>query len=296
MSESILPDNRDDIDTYGAHNLVDNSPIEEADTLLEECSEYIDDYRGIDSILSSSGYGGISANTVAPQPTSYSSLILNSIIPVVTLNSSNSNTATNNTNNSFTTNNNYNFNSSSSSSSTTNPTLPPTPNSNLLTRVAANVFNFRKKKDTRISTAYSIYLPRILVCEKKLRKVIGEVVEKKIILRLQARHLQARLEACINYNEGLLATTDVPLDDTRNFVNTLSHESAELKNMIAFNLEILRMQQFEEQQRNLTVLRYNRQNINNLYNENIERDDPDHFYLESRLEEFRKVSCFFFFN
>lgn len=293
MNESLI-EIRDEINSYGAHNLVDNTPIGEADTLLEECSEYIDDYRGIDSILSSSGYGGISSNsTVAPPPTSYSSLILNTFIPVVTLNSTprEPTPSMNMISTPFVTNTNYNFNSSSSSMSTINPTVPPTPNSNLLMR-AANVFNFRKKKDNRTSTAYSNFLPRILSCEKNLRKVIGDVVEKKIILRLQARHLRARLEACIIYNETLLATTDVPLDDTRNFVNSLSQESSEVKNMIAFNLEILRMQQFEEHQANLNLLRYNRQNINNVNNENLERDDPDHFFLEIKLEEFRKVRNF----
>ena len=85
--------------------------------------------------------------------------------------------------------------------------------------------------------------------------MIGEVVEKKGILRLQARHLQSRLEQCVEHNQALLKASDGPLEDTRNFVNTLSSESTVLKEMMNFNTEILRLKKLEEHTKNLSVMR-----------------------------------------
>jgi hypothetical protein len=67
---------------------------------------------------------------------------------------------------------------------------------------------------------------------------------------MQAKHLYVRLEKCIRYNQDLLQTTEGPLEETRNYVNTLSNESKVLKDMLTFNTEVLKLHAIENHTKN----------------------------------------------
>ncbi len=201
-------------DTYGAHLLVDYKPIQEADELLAECEQYIEDSKSEVFTLPFASFS----------------------------------------------------------------------------RVAANIKAWRtKRKDSKLLTTYHQLQPRILTAEKNLRAVIGEVVEKKGILRLQAKHLQSRLEKCVAHNQSLLRASDGPLEDTRNFVNTLSSESTILKEMMNFNTEVLRLKKLEEHTKNLSVMRWGKPRHNRQVPEPELNKDDDHNLLEARLLTFRDV-------
>lgn len=159
--------------------------------------------------------------------------------------------------------------------------------------IASNVRAWRnKRRDSRLMSMFSVLQPRIVNTEKTLRNILGEVVEKKIALRMQAKHLQARLEACITYNKDLLKGTDKPLEETRHYVEMLSNESKLLKDMMVFNKEILRMQAIEKHQK-APAQRWGHQHRRgggNVIGDVEFANDPEHKSIEERLVKFREVN------
>lgn len=126
----------------------------------------------------------------------------------------------------------------------------------LLTRVST-VKNWRmKRRDNRLISVYETLYPRIISSEMKLRGIMGDVVGKKADIREQARHLQARLQACIRYNKTHLQSTEGPVDELRLLINKLSNESAVLKEMIEFNKELLRFGTVEKVSKGQTFVRW----------------------------------------
>lgn len=124
-------------------------------------------------------------------------------------------------------------------------------------RLVSNVRQWRmKRKDSRLQAVYDGLLPKVLTCEKELRTIIGEVVEKKGALRTQARHLQIRLNSCVAHNQDLLNDTDAPLEDTRTYVNILSDEQTYLKQMLTFNAEVNRLKASEANAKKQQALRW----------------------------------------
>lgn len=217
-SITMASPSKDELGTYGAHLLVDYKPIQEADELLAECEQFIEESKEGMFILPFAAFS----------------------------------------------------------------------------RVAANIKAWRaKRKDSKLITTYQHLQPRIASAEKNLRTVIGEVVEKKGVLRLQGRHLQARLESCVSHNKRLLQASDGPLEETRNFVNVLSSESTIIKDAMVFNTEVLRLKKLEEHAKNMSVLRWGKPRQQRTPQEpNLSKDD-DHNSLEARLLTFRDVSSFF---
>ena len=226
MTEVAIPAPSGSAGGYGAHMLVDFRPIEEADTLLEECKQYIDE----------------------AQQELY-------VVPFA-------------------------------------PTF---------TRFVTNVRQWRmKRKDARLQTVYEALLPRVATCEKELRAIIGDVVEKKGALRLQARHLQVRLNVCVTHNHELLLKSDHPLDETRGYVNLLSDEQTALKQMLVFNAEVNRLKAAEANAKKQQAMRWtgfgkNRQNHNMNNKKNAETaaadlKDEHHGAIEQRLKTCRTVS------
>jgi hypothetical protein len=157
--------------------------------------------------------------------------------------------------------------------------------------IANNVRAWRnKRKDSRLLSGYQTLEPRIAVLEKSLRGIIGEVVEKKGALRLQAKYLQIRLEQCIKHNKSLLDQTELPLEDTREFVNILSNESKLLKDMSTFNSEVLKMQALENQSKNqIYGSRWVQGRNKNLNDVDLSKD-LDHVAVQERLNCLREVS------
>ena len=171
--------------------------------------------------------------------------------------------------------------------------LPFVPSFSLL---ANNVRAWRnKRKDSKLVVGYQTLEPKIAVVEKSLRGVIGDVVEKKGALRVQARYLQVRLEECAKHNKALLDTTETPLEETRNFVNILSNESKVLKDMSTFNAEILKMQSLESQSKFQMYGSRWVQGRQRVQNEVDVSKDLDHVALQDRLNSLREVPEYIFF-
>lgn len=204
------------VNTYGAHLLVDFKPIEEAEALLEECEQYIQQTK------------------------------------------------------------------------TALFTLPFVP---AFSRVAAGVRMWRtKRRDNKLIQIYNELQPRVVATEKSLRKIIGEVVEKKGALRVQARHLQVRLEACIKHNKMLLEQSEGPLEELRGIVNKLSGESTALKDMITFNKEVLRIKNVEQISKGQNFVRWgSKPNKKKSVMEVDLKQDPDHTVIETKLVTIREV-------
>jgi hypothetical protein len=172
-------------------------------------------------------------------------------------------------------------------------------------RLVSNVRQWRmKRKDARLQSVYDGLLPRVSSCEKELRGIIGDVVEKKSALRLQAKHLQVRLNACIAHNQEQLADSDAPLDETRNYVNLLSDEQTSLKQMLVFNAEVSRLKAAEANAKRHQAMRWgglakNRNNMNNNKKTTAESaadmKDEHHSAIEQRLKTCRTV-CYISFH
>lgn len=164
--------------------------------------------------------------------------------------------------------------------------------------IASNVRAWRaKRRDTKLQSTYQTLQPKLAISEKALRKTIGEVVEKKITLRNQARHLLFRLEKCIDYNRELLSLTEIPLEDTRNYVNILSQESTLLKNMLNFNFEILKMQVLESNSKNQNAIRWGSRIKQNKPSAEVDLSkDNDHGSIDERLNSFREVIIYFYIH
>jgi hypothetical protein len=101
---------------------------------------------------------------------------------------------------------------------------------------------------------YDSLAPRVKKSENKLRSIIGEVVEKKTALRLQAKHLQLRVEACIEHNRYNLEKSIVPVDEFRAVVDDLTNVSSIIKSMVLFNNEILRQKNIEASSKGKAII------------------------------------------
>ncbi len=110
----------------------------------------------------------------------------------------------------------------------------------------SRVRNWRmKRRDNKLFEVYDLLIPRIKNSEKSLRQLIGEIVEKKNALRLQGRHLIARLNSCIKFNRDMSEQISIPEEDFRNTIKQLSDQSAIVKSMMSFNQEVLRLKNVE---------------------------------------------------
>ena len=173
----------------------------------------------------------------------------------------------------------------------------------LLTRVST-VKNWRmKRRDNRLISVYETLYPRIISSEKNLRTIMGDVVGKKAEIREQARHLQARLQACIRYNKAHLQSTEGPVDELRLLINKLSGESALLKEMIEFNKELLRFGTVEKVSKGQTFVRWGgiaaKAPVKKVVTEAELLKDDTHPEIEQKLISLRRVClfiCFFVFG
>jgi hypothetical protein len=160
----------------------------------------------------------------------------------------------------------------------------------MLTRVK----NWRlKRRDNRLISVYETLYPRIIAIEKKLRQIMGDVVEKKAEIRNQARHLQVRLQACIRHNKSNLQQTEGPVDELRLLINKLSSESSLLKEMIEFNKELLRFGTVEKVSKGQTFVRWggiaSKAPAKKVVTEAELQKDDMHPEIETRLLALRKV-------
>jgi len=102
-----------------------------------------------------------------------------------------------------------------------------------------------KRKENKIGSRYDELAPKIAEGEKSLRGKIGDVIEMKTAIKIQARHLQSRLEGCIKYNSENVGTLDEPVESLKEIVSQFSNFSACVKEMLNFHGEILKQKQLE---------------------------------------------------
>jgi hypothetical protein len=152
-----------------------------------------------------------------------------------------------------------------------------------------------KRRDDQLSAMYESLQPRVQESERILRKMIGEVVEKKRALRMQARHLLSRLDACITFNCDMLSLSDTPVVEIRAIVNNLSSASVAVKSMMVFNNEVLRQRNMQSAKQSKSFVPWTKRSaINKPLSENELNTDADHPSLVKRLHELREVSCGFY--
>ncbi len=158
-------------------------------------------------------------------------------------------------------------------------------------RVANSIKSWRsKRRDNKLMSVYESLQPKVVATEKVLRKIIGEVVEKKTALRLQARHLQVRLEACMKHNKLLLEASETPLEELRTIVNKLSGESTALKDMITFNREVLRIRNVESISKGQNFVRWGSKPTKKKTTNEVDiKQDSDHNTIEAKLIIIREV-------
>jgi hypothetical protein len=213
-----VPLSNDSGNSYGAHLLVDFSPIDAADKVLEDCESFIEDSKALASPVPETSFP-------------------------------------------------------------------------ILSKVGAGIRSWRsKRRDVKLGQSLDILLPRIIQSEKVLRNIIGEVVEKKAALRMQARYLQVRLEVCIAHNKKLLDKTNEPLVMLRSYVNKLSGESTTVKAMMAFNKEVLRIRNVEKVSKGQSFVRWGSKPQKAAVTEFDLAKDSDHPALDLRLVQLREVN------
>jgi hypothetical protein len=148
-----------------------------------------------------------------------------------------------------------------------------------------------RRRDEKLLITMNSLLPRIKLSEEYLRDLIIQIVEKKLALRDQARHLKHRLDACIAYNSHAISSQEEIIDEMRNSVNALSTESALVKAMVAFNVELVRQKVMETVRNNRTFVSWGSKAVLlRPISEQELSEDADHPTLMTRLNTIREVS------
>ena len=111
-----------------------------------------------------------------------------------------------------------------------------------------------KRRDKNLFLTMTNLIGRIKASEEQLRDTIIQVVEKKLALRDQARHLKCRLNSCITYNTDFVQSQEQFVEGMRNNVNGLSSESSDLKAAVAFNCELVRQKIIQTVKQNRTFV------------------------------------------
>jgi hypothetical protein len=147
-----------------------------------------------------------------------------------------------------------------------------------------------RRRDEKLLLTMNSLLPRIKLSEEYLRDLIIQIVEKKLALRDQARHLKHRLDACIAYNSHAITSQEEIIDEMRTSVNALSTESALVKAMVAFNVELVRQKVMETVRNNRTFVSWGSKAVLlRPISEQELSEDADHPTLMTRLNTIREV-------
>lgn len=147
-----------------------------------------------------------------------------------------------------------------------------------------------RRRDEKLLLTMNSLLPKIKLSEEYLRDLIIQIVEKKLALRDQAKHLKYRLDACIQYNSSYITSQEDTIDEMRNSVNSLSTESSLVKAMVAFNVELVRQKVMETVRNNRAFVSWgNKAVLLRPISEQELSEDADHPALMTRLNTIREV-------
>jgi hypothetical protein len=111
-----------------------------------------------------------------------------------------------------------------------------------------------KRRDKGLHHTMTGLIRRIKSTEELLRDNIIQIVEKKLALRDQARHLKCRLKSCIAYNMEYVQSQENYVEEMRKSVNGLSAESSDVKAAVAFNCELVRQKIIQTVKQNRTMV------------------------------------------
>jgi hypothetical protein len=111
-----------------------------------------------------------------------------------------------------------------------------------------------KRRDKNLYLTMTGLIRRIKSSEEQWRDNIIQIVEKKLALRDQARHLKCRLNSCIEYNTEFVMGQEHFIEEMRQNVNGLSSESSDLKAAVAFNCELVRQKIIQTVKHNRTFV------------------------------------------
>lgn len=146
---------------------------------------------------------------------------------------------------------------------------------------------------SQIIANYDKLQPKILDAEKVLRGQLLLIIDKKSVLRTQAKQIVTRLISCIDFQNSLLAKSDIPIQELRDVVNDLANESANVKTMVTFNMELLRLKTTQSVRQGKTVMSWARKrNANQGPSDEDLAKDPEHQELHHRLHQLRSVRIF----
>jgi hypothetical protein len=149
-----------------------------------------------------------------------------------------------------------------------------------------------RKRDEKLLMVYNSLLPRIKDGEEYLRDLIIQIVEKKIALRDQARHLKIRLDSCIKHNCDFVDKHGTVIEHMRSTVNNLSTESSLVKAMVAFNAELVRQKVAQNIRHGRSFVSWgSRAVLLRPISEQELSEDADHPVLMNRLYSLREVCC-----
>jgi hypothetical protein len=147
-----------------------------------------------------------------------------------------------------------------------------------------------RRRDEKLNSMMNSLLPRIKANEEYLRDFIIQIVEKKLALRDQARHLKCRLDACIVYNGDYIDGQEDMIEAMRNVVNALSTESSIVKSMVSFNVELVRQRVMETVRHSRTFVSWGSKAVLlRPISEAELAEDSDHPALMARLNGLREV-------
>lgn len=111
-----------------------------------------------------------------------------------------------------------------------------------------------KRRDKNLYLTMNNLVRRIKSSEDQWRDNIIQIVEKKLALRDQARHLKCRLNSCIAYNTEFVEGQEQLVEEMRTNVNNLSAESSDLKAAVVFNCELVRQKIIQTVKQNRTFV------------------------------------------
>ena len=160
--------------------------------------------------------------------------------------------------------------------------------------VAKRFFSWRaKRRDEKLLLQFEALYPRIRQSEEYLRDMLNQIVERKLALRDQAKHLLSRLESCILFNSETVNALEITIDELRNLVSNLSFETSVVKSMVSFNAELVRQRVVQSLSRGRMFVNWgSRAVMMRPISDQELNEDNEHPELMRRLTTLREVSQF----
>jgi hypothetical protein len=103
-----------------------------------------------------------------------------------------------------------------------------------------------KRRDERLSLMSDKLALGVAMTESKLRDLIAVGSTKKEKLRGQCYELKTEIEKCSEYIEDMSTSMEELAERVRGVINVITSETEELKNMVAFNKEVVKQNETVE--------------------------------------------------